>query len=206
MLDRAILIIRSQPLFQEWRKKTIAAGNLSVPSTNVDSTAWIVMHPDYFEEPGEFAEYLEELKPLIFCEILLACTPSEQLWPKDRSAAAFDRWFQVEVITKVRSVEELLAEDISGEKIDQADAFLRTTVEYQVRHNEPPVVRATLGRLENLGFPREEALKLIMLALACELGAANEADKITDLNQEKYKKYLEQLPNTSFVQEWAERE
>ena len=66
-------------------------------------------------------------------------------------------------------------------------------VENQLKKNEPPETRQTLERLMQEGYPEEAAKLLISQCVAAEMIAMMDSD--TPMNNERYIKWLHQLPD-----------
>jgi len=83
-------------------------------------------------------------------------------------------------------------EDDDDEDFDSAIAPLLRAVEEQVRTNEPPVVAATLARLQSAGHERDEAISLIGAVLMLELNDVMQNDR--EFDPARYAARLEALP------------
>lgn len=66
-------------------------------------------------------------------------------------------------------------------------------VENQLKKNDPLETRQTLQRLMKEGYPEEVAKLLISQCVAAEMIAMMDSD--TPMNNERYIKWLHQLPN-----------
>lgn len=71
--------------------------------------------------------------------------------------------------------------------------FLRV-VDNQLRENDPPETRQTLLRLQQEGYSEEEAKLLIAQCVAAEMMAVMESNK--PFNEERFRKYLQRLPES----------
>ncbi|WP_017939725.1 hypothetical protein [Zestomonas thermotolerans] len=73
-----------------------------------------------------------------------------------------------------------------------AEATLLEAIENQLAAGEPAAVQATLNKLTLVGYPRDEALRLIALVLAHEIDAMLREDRPFDLAG--YERLLRALP------------
>lgn len=92
----AITLVGAEP-YREWtaiRDSDFATGTLSVARAKIYGSAFLL--PE-FELEEELQEWVEDNFAWLFEFQLAAWTTDEEVWPKDRSLAAFRRWFPVEV-------------------------------------------------------------------------------------------------------------
>lgn len=73
-----------------------------------------------------------------------------------------------------------------------AEAALIEAVENQLEADQPPFARAVLNKLTLVGHPREEAVRLMALALAHEIRQMLAEERAFDVEQ--YEQLLRALP------------
>jgi hypothetical protein len=99
MLNRAVLILRYKQPFVDWINEAdpYNTPNLSLASTNEDTTAYLVE----VEDEDELESWLKLNGETLFEAELDGWHSDPKLWPRDRSVSLFKQWCTLELHTMV---------------------------------------------------------------------------------------------------------
>jgi hypothetical protein len=92
MINRAVLIVRPRQPFLDWAAQLDASG--LVPDATGEQTAYLV--PEFEDDAGA-QRMLKRIFAEVFERELFGWNTDESAWPKVRTFAVFQRWFQVEL-------------------------------------------------------------------------------------------------------------
>ena len=106
MLNRSAVAVMPKQPFLDWLNAVDDDGRVSL--ADMQKTLYLV--PDY-EDPEDAEKVLRRVCDEIFCRELFSWHTDESVWPRDRSLAAFKRWFEVEHFDLVEDVGRVPIED-----------------------------------------------------------------------------------------------
>jgi hypothetical protein len=99
VLNRAVLMLRYKQPFVDWinANEPNPQQRLKLSDANSDSTCYLIE----VEEEEELEGWLKLNGAALFEAELHGWFPDQELWPKDRSRALFDKWCAYELHTLV---------------------------------------------------------------------------------------------------------
>lgn len=117
MQNRAVLIVRPKQPYVDWAAQLDDSG--VVPDSEGDETVYLI--PE-FESDTEAWEILEGLYAEVFARELECWCTDESAWPKNRSFAMFEEWFDIEYHSIVEDLCAYAIEDDDNYRVMQSKA------------------------------------------------------------------------------------
>jgi hypothetical protein len=99
LINRGVVVIKPKGLFLDWVNRDLTLSSpVTMEELRRDCTAILV--PDLGSLEAAL-DYVEPLKPRLFEMELEAWDRDPTNWPKERTSARFDAWFELEVYSMV---------------------------------------------------------------------------------------------------------
>jgi hypothetical protein len=96
LINRTAVIIQPKQPCVDWINTSVPANDapMSLPDLRQDCTALLIRE---FDSDAARSRYLAKLKPTLFVMELASWNRDPNTWPEDRSARAFNAWFDLEI-------------------------------------------------------------------------------------------------------------
>jgi hypothetical protein len=100
-INRSLILVKPKQPFLDWLHSIDPDDDTTIEDLNDDATAYLV--PE-FETDDEQEDVFNWCAEFVFGYELWSWCTDEALWPKDRDAATFTQWFDVEFHSIVMDV------------------------------------------------------------------------------------------------------
>ncbi len=103
IISRSAVILRPKKPFLDWCKLDDKEGLAEGVFEALHAEPNVHLVPEW-EEPEEGTQVMRESWPALFERMLMAWVTDAALWPRDRTQAMFEQWFEVETYSLVDDV------------------------------------------------------------------------------------------------------
>jgi hypothetical protein len=110
LLNRSLLIVRPRRPFLDWCRKLDGSDGVTLEELREEPTGYLLSE---YEDEDDREPVLAHFWDLVFEHELMAWSDDEALWPRERTFAIFQQWFEVEMSSLVIDIVDapLLSED-----------------------------------------------------------------------------------------------
>ncbi len=102
-LNRSVVIVKPRRPYLEWTKTDDAEGLAESVFEDMRNEPQVYLLPEYMDPPSQ-QEVLDEFWPSMFAAMLECWLRDEALWPKNRTRAMFDEWFEIQMCSLVQDL------------------------------------------------------------------------------------------------------
>ena len=103
IISRSAVILRPKQPFQDWMRQDDKEGLADGVYEHLHEEPHVYLVPDW-DDPGERGEILKVFWPALFEAMLMGWVTDPSVWPKDRTQAMFDAWFEVAAYSLVEDI------------------------------------------------------------------------------------------------------
>lgn len=119
IVNRGLLVVKAKEPFREWVDSLPGKDKITLRDINQDCSAYLI--PE-FEDHLHRDAFLNKVYADIFVKQLLSWCSNDIKWPRNRSFALFNRWFQLEFQSTVEDIAEYdLVHSITNSTYEEAE-------------------------------------------------------------------------------------
>ena len=103
LVNRAAIVVKPKQPYLDWTKLDDETGVAEEVFKGMHEDPHVFLLPEYEDDEAQ-RMILESVWPILFEEMLEGWLRDESAWPKDRTFAMFNEWFEVQMSSMVEDL------------------------------------------------------------------------------------------------------